>query len=212
MLGHVDEPLLVTTPIVHRHKLRALAATLGGTLLLATALFLAYRAPAWPLTSSVPTTSLYGVSGECGPTPPPFATDKVREAAKLFVDSLSDNVKPHTYYPDAAKQVPQWQLCTIVQQCLKPDYGTSVANLPAGSRTLFFQILAIINFVIGNGIELIWICIVIFPWFMTGGDWVRLTTPPERMLLRNDATALLLPPSPCSLLSRETNDHAITVV
>ena len=142
MLGHVDEQLLVTTPIVHRHKLRALAATLGGTLLLATALFLAYRAPAWPLTSSVPTTSLYGVSGECGPTPPPFATDKVREAAKLFVDSLSDNVKPHTYYPDAAKQVPQWQLCTIVQQCLKPDYGTSVANLPAGSRTLFFQILA----------------------------------------------------------------------
>ena len=147
MLGHVDEPLLVATPVVHRHKLRTAASILGGTLLLATALFLASRSPtSVSLTAVSPTsastTSLYGVSGECGPTPPAFATDKVREAAKAFVDSLGDNVKPHTYYPDASKQVPQWQLCTIVQQCLKPDYGTSVADLPAGSRTLFFQILA----------------------------------------------------------------------
>ena len=70
----------------------------------------------------------------------PFGIDEnaVRVAAKAFVDSLGDDVKPHAYYADASKQVPQWQICTIVQQCLVPDYGLAVGRLSPASRTHFF--------------------------------------------------------------------------
>ena len=49
---------------------------------------------------------------------PPWTVDALRLATKSFVDSLGDDIKGQTYYADASLQVPQWQLCTIVQQCL----------------------------------------------------------------------------------------------
>ena len=75
----------------------------------------------------------------------PFSIDEnaVRDAAKAFVDSLGDDVKPHAYYADASKQVPQWQICTIVQQCLVPDYGLAVGRLSPASRTHFFWLLSL---------------------------------------------------------------------
>lgn len=70
--------------------------------------------------------------------------DAVRLAAKAFVASLGDDIKGQTYYPDASLQQPQWAICTIVQQCLKPKYGLAVGLLAPASRTRFYDLLALV--------------------------------------------------------------------
>lgn len=70
--------------------------------------------------------------------------DATRLAAKAFVASLGEDIKGQTYYPDAKLQVPQWQICTIVQQCLKPKYGLAAGLLAPASRTKFYDLLALV--------------------------------------------------------------------
>ena len=48
----------------------------------------------------------------------------------------------HVYYRDPTLQRQQWEICTIVQQCLMPDYGLSVGRLTPEARTKFFEVLA----------------------------------------------------------------------
>lgn len=98
-------------------------------------------------TVTATTTELFGASAGCsvdGPVQEPLSIDKLREATKLFVDSLGDDIREQTYYADAALQVPQWQICTIVQQCLVPDYGLAVGRLEPKSRTLIYDVLALV--------------------------------------------------------------------
>lgn len=98
----------------------------------------AMRAPA------TGTIALFGPSGEC----PGYTrshklhSDDIRAAAADFVETLGPE-KARVYYPDAGLQRKQWQLCTIVQQCLHPDYGLAVGKLSPRSRTKFFEMLAV---------------------------------------------------------------------
>ena len=73
-----------------------------------------------------------------------FAVDLIREVAQRVVDSLDmAEHKSKVYYPDAAAQLRQWQICTIVQQCLVPDFGLAVGNLTAKTRAHVFEMLAL---------------------------------------------------------------------
>ena len=98
--------------------------------------------------SSVPvTTNLYGASAGCSVDGPKYegdSTDTLRETVKAFVVTLGDDIKGQTYYPDPDLQVKQWQICTIVQQCLVPKYGLPVGRLAPVSRTRFYEILALV--------------------------------------------------------------------
>ena len=95
---------------------------------------------------ATPTTTLFGPSGEScvGSKAAVLDVDELREAAKAFVDTLGDDIRPQAYYPDAALQTKQWQICTIVQQCLVPKYGLPVGRLAPISRTRFYDMLAVI--------------------------------------------------------------------
>jgi hypothetical protein len=66
----------------------------------------------------------------------------IRNAAKKFVDSLSAAGRKRLYYPDPSLQEKQWELCTIVQQCLTPKYGLAMGDMTPLSRGLFFNVLA----------------------------------------------------------------------
>ena len=145
----LSEPLINAGPTARRPALDVgawarpvWAAVLFSSCAAVALLTVAYtRTP--PLPSAAVATSLYGPSGEFDPdgTSSKIDVDAVRKAAKAFIDSLGpDNAK--AYYPDAALQVKQWQVCTIVQQCLVPDYALAIGALQAPSRTLFLDILA----------------------------------------------------------------------
>ena len=124
----------------------AMAGVIAGACL--STAFTAAATPASATTTGVipetPAVTLFGPSGEI----PGYEVsrqaqpDQVRAKIKDFVATLSDDIKGHVYYPDPALQRKQWQICTIVQQCLSPDYGKSIAELTPHSRTKFFLILA----------------------------------------------------------------------
>ena len=93
--------------------------------------------------------SAFGPSGqECTSTGAQAAAkmdvEGARLAAKKFVDSLDKDIKGQAYYPDAKLQEKQWAICTIVQQCLVPEYGLAVGRLKPASRTKWFDLLAIV--------------------------------------------------------------------
>jgi len=73
----------------------------------------------------------------------------VRGAAYEVVKSITAdpvNGKAHlakVYYSDAALQLSQWQICTIVQQCLVPDFGLAIGNLTSKTRAKIFDMLAL---------------------------------------------------------------------
>ena len=145
MYHEFGSPLLSDEPkrVVRLHVGMALAALAGGLTVAAV-----FTLASWGSGAALaPTTSLYGPSAGCsadGPKYDGLSIDELREAVKAFVDTLGDDVKAHTYYPDAALQPKQWQICTIVQQCLVPKYGLPVARLTPVGRTRWFEILALV--------------------------------------------------------------------
>jgi hypothetical protein len=140
---YLDEPLVHEASARRRERLVLIGQTLAGCALVG-ALGLALRAGYSPPSPLAGTTALFGPSAGCSVDGPKFSIDKLRQLAKIFVDSLGDDITNQTYYPDASRQVPQWQICTIVQQCLVPKYGLPVARLYPRSRTKFYDILALV--------------------------------------------------------------------
>ena len=72
-----------------------------------------------------------------------FAVDMIRESAVKIIGSLSPEHLKQVYYPDADAQTRQWQICTIVQQCLVPDFGLAMGNLSAHTREHVYELLAL---------------------------------------------------------------------
>jgi hypothetical protein len=72
-----------------------------------------------------------------------FSVDLLREAALRVIGSLSAEHMKRVYYPDASKQLQQWQICTIVQQCLIPDFGLAMGNLTSTTRAHIFDMLSL---------------------------------------------------------------------
>lgn len=76
--------------------------------------------------------------------PPPKEIDgiMIRSLLREYVSSLNDKEKEYGYFSDANKQQEMWNACTIVQQCLDPDFMLSMALMPRNSRGLAYKILS----------------------------------------------------------------------
>ena len=144
---YLDEPFVHDKAQSRRERKSLYTGMIAGLSIAAVVGFTAQRY----FSAAPSTTALFGASAGCAKGGPnteesggKVHTDKVRALAKIFVDSLGADIKDQTYYPDASKQKPQWQICTIVQQCLVPKYGLPVARLTPASRTKFYDILAMV--------------------------------------------------------------------
>ena len=90
----------------------------------------------------------------CPSTPDPVDPEVVRAALRTFVDTLDDSplltdFSPHdepgpsqyarAYHPNPEDQAKDYHLCTIVQQCLDPDFILAFGHMSAKSRGLAFN-------------------------------------------------------------------------
>jgi len=80
--------------------------------------------------------------------PKPIDTEAVRSILAAFVKSLPDDESHHNgsqisrgYHPDADQEA-EWHLCTIVSQCLEPDFILSLHDMSGMSRSLVYKALS----------------------------------------------------------------------
>jgi hypothetical protein len=83
---------------------------------------------------------------ECPVPETPIDTELVRALLADYVSSLQHNTGPSQtergYFRDANLQRTQWNMCTVVQQCLDPDFMLSLGSMSTASRGLVYRVLS----------------------------------------------------------------------